>query len=415
MLTLEQRSRLIELEAGTPMGDLLRRYWYPVAARSQLPVGGVQPVTLLGESLVLFRPSAEELGLLQRSCPHRGVDLSYGVVERGSLICPYHGWAFNGTGQCTAMPAEPEGSPLRCRVRASSYPVQEMGGLIWAYLGPEPAPLLPRFDLFVWDGCLRDIGQATLPCHWLQIMENSVDPHHLEAMHGHHLRAIRLRQGSSVPTHYLRRHRRVGFDRFRFGIIKRRLLEGQQESCDDWAVGHPLVFPSMVRVGSGQQHRMQIRVPVDRTTTWHLWYSCYRPRPGQQPVQQEQIPLYDVPWLGPDGRHLVDTVDGQDIMAWVSPGPIADRSREILATSDRGIHLLRQMLIEEMERVAHGHDPLGTVRNPLENDCIALPQEDEKYGEGNRFLAESLQLGHARYSPIFSTICSLLDPSTNEA
>lgn len=408
MVTPEQQQQLIEIEAGTPMGELLRRYWHPVAASSQLPVGAARPVTLLGETLVLFRASAESLGLLQRSCPHRGVDLSYGVIQECSLVCPYHGWAFDPAGQCTAMPAEPPATTLRSRVRARSYRVEELGGLIWAYLGPEPAPLLPRFDLFVWENGLRDIGQATLPCHWLQIMENSVDPQHLEAMHGHHLRAMRQRQGQSSPTHYLRSHRKIGFDRFPYGIIKRRLLEGQDESCDDWTIGHPLVFPTMVRVGSGQQHRMQIRVPIDRTTTWHLWYACYRPRQGPPPVAQPEIPLYDVPWLGSDGRHIVDTVDGQDIMAWVSQGPIADRTREILASSDRGIRLLRQVLFEEMDRVQRGEDPLGTVRDHQMNQRIELPQEQEKYGRGSSFLAESLEMGHARYSPLLKEIQSLL-------
>lgn len=408
MLSADQQRQLTEIEAGTPMGELLRRYWYPVAASCQLEPCSSRSARLLGEQLVLFRDQEGQLGLLEDRCPHRGVSLSYGIVEEGRLVCPYHGWSFDRNGACRAMPAEPSGSPLRDRVSVRSYRVEELGGMIFAYLGPEPAPLLPRFDLFVWDHCVRDIGQATLPCHWLQIMENSVDPLHLEALHGHHLRAMRARKGLTAPTHYLRRHRKVAFDRFEYGIVKRRLLEGESESCDDWTIGHPLVFPHMVRLGAGAQHRMQIRVPLDGTTTWHLWYGCYRAAPQASPPKQHVIPLYDVPWLDAGGRHITDSVDGQDIMTWVTQGPVADRTREILATSDRGIVLLRTLLFEQMERVRQGLDPMGLIRSPGDNRCIVLPLEKEKYGHGREFLAESMTMGHARYSPLLPQILELL-------
>jgi 5,5'-dehydrodivanillate O-demethylase len=124
------------------------------------------------------------------------------------------------------MPAEPKESKLKKRVRATAYPVEELGGLVFAYLGPAPAPLLPRYDLYIMDDVLRDIGHALLPCNWLQIMENSVDPHHVEWLHGHHLAGVRGKNGQSVPTHYRKRQVRTGFDLFEHGIIKRRILEG---------------------------------------------------------------------------------------------------------------------------------------------------------------------------------------------
>ena len=161
--------------------------------------------------------------------------------------------------------------------RAKAYRAEELGGLVFAYLGPEPAPLLPRFDLFVWEGALRDVGRALIPCNWLQIMENSVDPAHLEWLHGHHLASQRRGQGLPEPRHYPKRQLKLGFDRFRYGIVKRRIVEGGSEDDDDWKIGHPLVFPVSLRVGSDPQHRFQIRVPVDDGHTQHYWYSCYRP------------------------------------------------------------------------------------------------------------------------------------------
>jgi 5,5'-dehydrodivanillate O-demethylase len=293
-------------------------------------------------------------------------------------------------------------------VRARSYRVEELGGLVFGYLGPDPAPLLPRYDLFVWHGALRDIGRALLPCNWLQIMENSVDPTHLEWLHGHHLAGVRAARGLSAPIHYRKRHEKIGFDVFRHGILKRRILEGGGEQDDDWRVGHPLVFPVSVRVGARGQHRLQIRVPVDDTHTQHYWYSCYRPAAGVAAPEQKEIPVYEVPWRDDEGSFIVDFVDGGDIMTWVTQGPIADRTREHLVGSDRGIALLRRVLFEQLERVARGEDPLAVVRDPEENRIIELPQESDKYREGEAFLSESLALSHVRHSPLYDEIVALM-------
>jgi 5,5'-dehydrodivanillate O-demethylase len=335
---------------------------------------------------------------VQERCPHRGTSLAYGLCEPDGIRCAYHGWKFAPSGACLDLPAEPDDSPLHRRARVGAYPARELGGLVFAYLGPEPAPLLPRWDVLVWDG-LRDIGQATLPCNWLQIMENSVDPHHTEWLHGHHLADVQARQGRDRPQHYLRAHEKVGFDVFRYGIIKRRVLEGGSEDDDDWQVGHPLLFPNALRVGEHGRHRMQIRVPIDDTHTWHVWYSCYRIEGVDAPPQPE-VPLYDVPWRDANGDFIVDFVDGGDIMAWVTQGAIADRTREMLGASDRGIALYRRLLLDEIEKVARGEDPLGLIRDPAENEIVALPQERDKYGAGADFLLRSLQDGHARFSPL---------------
>jgi 5,5'-dehydrodivanillate O-demethylase len=408
MLSAERQEMLTRVGRGTPMGELLRRYWFPVAATCELGQRPVKAVRLLGERLVLFRDATGRLGLLEEHCPHRGTSLAYGMVDEGGIRCPYHGWKFDGAGRCLEMPAEPADTSLKQRVAARAYRVEELGGLVFAYLGPDPAPLLPRYDLFVWDNCLRDIGQAWLPCNWLQLMENSVDPYHLEWLHGHHLAGVRKQRGDSTPTQYPRRHLKIGFDIFRYGIIKRRVLEGNTEQDDDWHVGHPLIFPAMLRVGSAGQHRMQIRVPVDDSHTWHLWYACYKSASPAKEVRQAEIPLYDVPWQNANGEHIVDNVDGQDIMACVTQGAIADRTRETLASSDEGVALLRRLLCEQLDRVRQHQDPLGVIRDAEENQIIELPQEANKYGDGRKFLAESLAMGHARYSPIKDAICDLL-------
>ena len=407
-MTREEQETLTRVGPNTPMGRLLRRYWFPVAVTSELPAGAVRPVRLLVEDLVVFRTRAGELGLLGEHCPHRGSSLACGALDDEGIRCPYHGWKFSPSGRCLEMPAEPAGLRPHGRVSATSYRVEELGGLVFGYLGPEPAPLLPRYDLYVWQGVLRDIGRALLPCNWLQIMENSVDPTHLEWLHGHHLAGVRAARGLSVPTHYRERHEKIGFDVFRHGILKRRVLEGGSEQDDDWAVGHPMVFPVTLRVGALGQHRFQIRVPVDDTHTEHYWYSCYRPAQGVPAPEQKEIPVYDVPWRNDDGRFIVDFVDGGDIMTWVTQGEIADRTREHLVGSDRGIALLRRLLFEQLERVARGEDPLGVIRDPEENRIIELPQESNKYRRGEGFLNESLALSHVRHSPLRDEILALL-------
>jgi len=406
MLTAEQQETLTRVGPGTPMGGLLRRYWMPVAASVEVPPGTARAVRLLGEDLVLFRSPGGSLGLLDERCRHRGTSLRAGCVDEAGIRCPYHGWKYAPSGACLEIPGETD-AQLLARAATRAQGVSELGGLVFAYLGPEPAPLLPRWDLLVWPGVLRDIGRALIPCNWLQIMENSVDPIHLEWLHGHHLSEVRRRRGLPAPTHYPRRHAEIGFDRFPYGIIKRRVLEGGSREDDDWQIGHPLVFPNMVRVGAHRQHRLQIRVPVDDTHTIHFWYCCWVP-PGDGRVPQDEVPVYDVPFRDERGDFILDFVDGGDIMAWVSQGPVADRTRETLVETDRGIALFRRLLLEQLATVAAGRDPLGVVRDPAENERIDLPQERNKYGRGPAFLREAIEMSHVRHSPIRDRIIEVL-------
>ena len=164
-----------------------------------------------------------------------------------------------------------------------------------------------------------------------------------------------------------------------------------------------------MRVGARGQHRFQIRVPVDDTTTMHYWYSCYRPRPGVAVPPQPVIPVYEVPWRHSDGNFIVDFVDGGDIMTWVTQGPIADRTRELLVKSDKGLVMLRQLLNEQVDRVTRGLDPLGVLRDPATNALIEFAQEHDKLGDGRSFLRESIAMSHVRYSPIRDQIIELLE------
>jgi 5,5'-dehydrodivanillate O-demethylase len=406
MLSKEKNEQLTRVGPGTPMGELLRRYWWPIATASML---GPVPIKrrLLGEDLVLYRDKSGALGLLEERCPHRRASMVYGCVEEHGLRCGYHGWLFGNDGACLEQPPEPPHSTFKERIAAQAYQVEELGGLIFAYMGPAPAPLLPRFDMYVWDDAWRDIGHAVVPSNWLQIMENSVDPHHVEWLHGYYATFINNLAGKPGPKTFSKRHVKVAFDQFEFGIIKRRVLEGSTEENDDWKIGHPMVFPNMLRVGGAGMYSFQIRVPMDDTHTWHVWYQAYRPEDRVVPPQGE-IPTYEVPIYDDKGEVIVDYVDGQDIMAWMTQGPIADRSEEHLGTSDAGVIMLRRLFFENMEIVKNGGDPMGTVRDPARR-CINLPQERDKFGAADAFRREWLQIGQTRYSPLKERVEALFE------
>jgi 5,5'-dehydrodivanillate O-demethylase len=415
VLSAEKNELLTRVGPGTPMGDLLRRYWFPVAASVELEAWPTKKVRLLGEDLVLFRDGSGRLGLLEEQCPHRRASLVYSIVDDEGVRCAYHGWKFDCEGACLDMPPEPPETVLREKIRAKAYRAEELGGLIFAYLGPDPAPLLPRYDLLVWDNCLRDIGETTLPCNWLQIMENTMDPHHVEHLHGHYMGWLKHRSGETGPVVLPRKHEKIGFDVFRYGIIKRRVLVGGSEEDEDWKVGHPLVFPCMLRVGAGGHYQFQFRVPVDDTTTWHVWYNAYRPDGVDGIGPQGAVPLYEVPWKDERGEYILDFVDGQDIMTWTTQGAIADRTKENLARSDKGLLLFRRLLDEQMDLVAAGGDPIGVIRDPVENEVVDLPQEKHKFLDGAGFRTEFLTMGMARYSPIKDDVLALFERAEREA
>jgi 5,5'-dehydrodivanillate O-demethylase oxygenase subunit len=375
MLSREANDRLTRIGPGTPMGNLIRRYWHPVATLADLAAEPVLPVKLLGENLALFRSPNGEMGLVAERCPHRGASMVYGIPEDGGLRCPYHGWKFSDDGACLEQPAEPENSTFKHRVRIPAYPVKELGGLIWAYLGPAPVPELPRYDLFVRDDLKREIGFTILPCNWLQAMENSLDPIHLEWLHLTYKNYVARRLGKP-ETAKPRRHARIAFDAFELGIKKRRLWEGEDEESDDWQIGHPILFPNILSVGAPPVSipQFQIRVPMDDTTTLHWWYYTRSREPGEP--EQTEIPVYEIPHSDQNGRFMVETVSGQDMMVWITQGEISDRTTERLGWSDKGIIFYRSMLMEQMERVARGEDPLGVIRDPAANcPMLEIPRE----------------------------------------
>ena len=390
MLSVQANEKITQVGAGTPMGELMRRYWQPVAVTVELNDNPTKAVRILGENLVVYKDRSGTLGLIDESCPHRRVNLLYGIPEEKGLRCPYHGWLMDETGQCIEMPAEAPDSTFKDRVKVRAYPVQELGGLIFAYLGPEPIPLLPRWDILTWDNVLRDIGTTVLPCNWLQCMENSLDPVHTEWLHTYQSNYVLEREGK-IPDGRQQpryRHTKVGFDVFQYGIVKRRVLENTTEEDPEWRIGHPIYFPHYLGGGGG----FQMRIPIDDTHTWHLLYNVYVPPEGVRVPPQQDVPMYDVPyWNEATDRALVDFTIGQDSMAWWTQGPIAERFKEKLAESDKGVILYRRLLQEQMQIVADGGDPMNVFRDPAKNQ--ELLTFDEHRAPGTRHSTGRRQTG----------------------
>jgi 5,5'-dehydrodivanillate O-demethylase len=403
MLSPEQNDTLTKVGRGTPMGDLLRRFWHPVAACSELAERPTKLIKILGESLVLYRDKKGRPGLVGDTCAHRRASLLYGIPEEDGLRCAYHGWKYDRSGRCTETPAEPAGSTFKEKIKIPGYPVEELGGLLFAYLGPEPAPLLPRWDLLVRDDALRDIGVAVVPCNWVQIMENGLDPVHVEWLHQHFNNYVLDRLGRESERKSPQHHEKIGFDLFEHGIIKRRVLEGETEANEDWQTGHPILFPNILLSGSVRRPTFQIRVPIDDTHTVHWWYSCYVAEPGVKAAPQEKIPFYKVPVpaTGDDGEPewtLLDNNSGQDLAMWYTQGAVADRTQERLGDSDRGVILYRKLLVDEMEKAARGEDPMNVIRDPQKNARIKLKLEEAKLA--GRAGSAGRQGGATKYSPI---------------
>ena len=397
MMTKEENDALTQVGPGTPMGKVLRHYWYPVAMVRELEEFPVKQIRLLGENWAVFRTERGDYGIVDERCPHRGASLVYGIVDDDGLRCGYHGWKFDTDGTCVDILAEPDSSPKfreGCSVRSGK--AQELGGMVWVWVGEGDAPELPRYEAYVMDG-VRDIGHSMLPCNWLQIMENAVDPYHVEALHGNYFEFIAKWQDIPMPSAFGgNKHEKVAFDPFEHGIIKRRLLVGQSEEDDDWKIGHPLVFPYKMWVGGNGVFQMQIRVPVDDTHTHMIFYTVHAPEGGEIPENPPCVD-YEYEWIREDGTYIVDYIEGQDIMAWVTQGEIADRTAEKITKSDVGVIACRRMFKDQIDAVEAGRDPIAVVREP--HDVIKLPLERSKFGRGAEFATQWIDNGSMKYSP----------------
>jgi 5,5'-dehydrodivanillate O-demethylase oxygenase subunit len=376
MLSKETNELLTQVGPKTPCGELLRRYWHPVAVAAELTEEKLKKkVRIMGEDLVLFRlpPSdagdkEERYGLLGEHCSHRHASLYYGFIDSDGLRCAYHGWKYDVDGKCLEQPFEKD-AEFKKEVCHKAYPVVKLSGLLFTYMGPlEKQPLLPRWDYLAREDWPRKIEvQPVLNCNWLQPMENAVDPSHTRFLHGETFR----RKGTRDPSYNLRRVDHFYFEACEWGIRKGRVFDdGEKEP------GHFLVFPNMLR-HPGSLH---YRVPVDDTHTLILRVIRLNPERAER-QSSNGLPVDYVVTKMEDGEFHMANFPSQDAMAWETQGPVYDRTSEMLGESDRGITLYRKMLIDQIRLVQQGGEPIALVRDGADNKIIEFVTTEWRGGE----------------------------------
>ena len=377
MLSREDNERLTRVGAGSSMGQLLRRYWHPVAAVAELADKPVKAIRLFGEDLVLFQDKSGRYGLIDRRCPHRGFDLSYGTVEEKGLRCSYHGWRFCSGGRCLEQPFEDTVNPaarFKDKISMTAYPVKAQAGLLWVYMGPDPVPPLPLWEPFSWDRGFVHVFFAEVPCNWFQCQENSIDPVHFEWLHMNWLNQ-QHGDGTEEPPP---KHLKVGFREFDYGFQYGRVMEGSSEEDEAWTIGRVCLWPNALYTGLN----FSWRVPIDEERTLAVDWA-YTPVPADKlPFSQERIPYSYLPLQATDGRWLVGDIVHQDLVALVAQGTIADRTAEHLGASDEGIILMRRKFFAEMKRLEEsGGEPFAL---PMKEGVCRLPFMGRNYLLENR-------------------------------
>jgi nitrite reductase/ring-hydroxylating ferredoxin subunit len=360
------RKELTEVGPGTPMGELLRRYWHPVGVAEDA-TDTPRQVRVLGEDLILFRDKTGRPGLVYPHCAHRGTSLFYGKVEERGIRCCYHGWLFDVQGRCVEQPCEPDaGAKYRDKVRQPWYPVQEQYGLVWAYMGPpDKKPVLPRYE------CLEQLdpgefletnansigggGPAVIPCNWLQHYENLVDPFHVVILHSSFSGTQFVEQMAVMPQ--------VTWEPQPLGVRTvsiRKMPDGKTfRRISEAAVPTLRVIPNP-RVGQyGRVESIGWVLPIDDHS--FRIYTVGRVRQAGD-LARVRSRLGGRLW-----EELSEQEHQQfpgDYEAMVSQGAIAKHSEEHLASTDRGVVMLRRFLQKQLEVVQQGGDPAGVSFDP---------------------------------------------------
>lgn len=393
--TKEENEILTRVGPGTPMGELLRRYWWPVGVSADLKDKPTF-IRVLGEDLVLFRGKSGKPGLLGAYCPHRRANLCLGNVVGEDLRCRYHGFTFDVTGKLVYVPKEvPDPEAYMAGVQHLAYPVQELGGLIFAYLGPQPAPLLPRFQFLAAPGERHAKITGISNCNWLQCVENGMDPLHVAYTHG----------GTSLEG--LDVEPDMFFEETPWGLVHKAY---RPERDGRWNYReHHLLFPGIscggtpgrYVEGSAGTPLMSARwsVPIDDVTTLILRCTL---KPADNPgrfVRDPLPPVWKAVTVEPYKEYRHRNEDGSVTLGYTIPrfvatedatlidslGPIVEREKEYLhPQGDFGMFVLRTMYLREVEKVRAGRDPIGTVRDPAQNELIEITAYERWITEAER-------------------------------
>lgn len=408
MLSKEDNQLITDINPGTPMGELFRRFWLPVMLASELPVPDCEParVKVLNEDLIAFRGTDGRVGLLDAYCPHRGAPLFFGRNEEDGLRCVYHGWKFDVDGVCTDLPSAPEGETYRQKIHITSYPCVEAGDLIWAYMGPaDKQPPFPAFDWLHLAQNHRYVRKFRLECNYLQAMEGDYDPSHARFLHS-------TLDDATIPNplnpNALNQRinqlgtagRESNSDAYPFAVGNRRVMAkpvaeledtdsgvisvAAVQDGDQWLANLQvtLMMPIFCTAGIGgpNTYYSNMRVPIDNESLMF-----FRLRWSYDPMPEEELAEYrDGDWYFPrlvPGTFITEdnvrndynidrekqrrenytgirTFPLQDIAMMENQwGPVAHRWKEHLTSYDYQIIHVRQRLLKMAKALAQGVEP----------------------------------------------------------
>ncbi len=406
MLKKEQNDLLTQTGPGTPMGRLFRSYWLPALLAEELPHNECAPVRvkLLSERLLAWRDTQGRYALTDEFCAHRGVSLWFGRNEENGLRCPYHGWKYDHTGQCIDVPSEPAESGFCQKIKLASYPLIERGGVLWAYLGPpESQPPLPEWECATVPADRSFMSKRSQESNWLQAMEGGIDSSHVSFLHRGDLNSDPLFKGAKGNQYNLGDSRPV------FEVVESPggLYIGARRNAEGghyyWRITQ-WVMPSFTMIPPRGDHPVHghFWVPIDDENCW-AWsfdYKVTRPlselevrsmREGKG-VHVEYTPGSYRPLANKDNDYLIDraaqkrgeTYSGvkgigmQDASLQESMGPVVDRTKENLVSTDNGIIMARHRILRSLKAMREKGTPPPGV-DPVHQRCrsasVVLPPD----------------------------------------
>lgn len=385
MLSRQDNELLCRVGRDTPMGQMMRRYWLPVAMSTELVAGTPKRVRLLGEDFVAFRGDDGVVGVLDEACPHRGASLVLARSEGCALRCLYHGWKVDRSGSIVEMPSEPEGSSFADKVRMPAYPVHEAAGLVWTYLGaPVPAPPPPDFAFAHVPDSWRVNTKFRTDCNWVQSLEGAIDTAHSNYLHstditpGDPAAASRWLSRQTARPSDDGRPRIITEDTpygFRYGALRRPLVGAD---VNHYVRITHFVAPFTAIIPLGDLQNVQIFLPIDdyHTYQYNVKFGFTEP-PADRLREFSSIGPDDGDWGTDRNRDNnwrqdraamsagtsftgIQVIRNQDTAVQESMGPLYDRTKEHLGVSDTAIIRMRKRMLDAVRAFKdQGAPPLG--------------------------------------------------------
>jgi phenylpropionate dioxygenase-like ring-hydroxylating dioxygenase large terminal subunit len=411
---------------GKPMGEMFRHYWLPALLAGELPHNDCPPVRvkLLSERLIAFRDSDGRYGLMDEFCAHRGVSLWFGRNEEGGLRCAYHGWKYDVSGQCIEVPSEPEQSRFCEKVKLTSYPLVKVGDVLWTHMGdPASQPDLPEFEWVRVPPEQTYTSKRWQESNWLQALEGGIDSSHVSWLHSGGLRDDPLFKGSKGNEYNMGDMKPF----FEVAEATGGLFIGARRNAEPgtyyWRIT-PWVMPSFTIVPPRGDHPVHghFWVPIDDENCWVFTFDYHPVRPltdaelaamkAGHGVHNEYVPGTYRPLQNKDNDYMMDreaqargdTFSGikgiamQDASLQESMGPIVDRSKERLVSTDAGIIKARQKLRKAAEALRdHGAPPPGvdSSHHRVRSGAVVLPKEEDFIDACRDVLAVTPGVKHA--------------------